>query len=69
MTETTGITPADLEAKFRDIQGQVHVVAENSKKRAAIAGTGLAVILLVVIYLVGRNAGKKTRPVLEIRRL
>ena len=34
MTETAGITPADIEAKFRDIQGQMDVVAEDSKKKA-----------------------------------
>ncbi len=69
MTETTGITPADLEAKFRDIQGQVNVVAEDSKKRVAMAGAVLGVILLVLIYLSGRRAGKRSSSVLEIRRL
>ncbi len=69
MTETTGITPADLEAKFRDIQGQVNVVAEDSKKRVAMAGAVLGVILVVLIYLSGRRAGKRSSSVLEIRRL
>lgn len=69
MTETAGITPADIEAKFRDIQGQMDVVAENSKKKAAIAGSVLAIIILLIVYVFGRNAGKKTSSVLEIRRL
>ena len=69
MTETAGITPADIEAKFRDIQGQMDVVAENSKKKAAIAGSVLAIIILLLVYVFGRNAGKKTSSVLEIRRL
>ena len=69
MTETAGITPADIEAKFRDIQGQVDVVAEDSKKKVAIAGIALSVILMLIVYVVGRNAGKKTSSVLEIRRL
>ena len=69
MTETAGITPADIEAKFRDIQGQMDVVAEDSKKKLAIAGTVLSVIILLIVYVVGRNAGKKTSSVLEIRRL
>ncbi len=69
MTETAGITPADIEAKFRDIQGQMDVVAEDSKKKVAIAASVLAVILLLIVYVIGRNAGKKTSSVLEIRRL
>ena len=69
MTETAGITPADIEAKFRDIKGQVDVVAEDSKKKLAVAGLALSVIILLIVYVLGRNAGKKTSSVLEIRRL
>ncbi|MDH3293024.1 MAG: hypothetical protein OER95_01730 [Acidimicrobiia bacterium] len=69
MTETTGITPADIEAKFRDIQGQVDVVAEDSKKKLALVGGVVGVILLLLIYILGRKAGKKQSSVLEIRRL
>ncbi len=69
MTETTGITPADIEAKFRDIQGQVDVVAEDSKKKLALIGGAVGVILLLLIYVLGRKAGKKQSSVLEIRRL
>ncbi len=69
MTETAGITPADIEAKFREIQGQVDVVAEDGKKRLAMGGLALALIVLLVAYVVGRRAGKKTSSVLEIRRL
>ncbi len=69
MTETAGITPADIEAKFRDIQGQVDVVAEDSKKKMALAGGAISVILLLIIYVLGRKAGKKQSSVLEIRRL
>lgn len=69
MTETAGITPADIEAKFRDIQGQVDVVAEDSKKKMALAGGVIGIILLLIIYVLGRKAGKKQSSVLEIRRL
>jgi hypothetical protein len=69
MTDQEKITPADLENKFRDIQGQVDTVAQDSKKKAAVAGTVFAVILLLIIYAMGRNVGKKQSTVLEIRRL
>ncbi|MGI9594938.1 MAG: hypothetical protein ACR2QK_02185 [Acidimicrobiales bacterium] len=68
MTETAGITPADIEAKFRDIQGQVDVVAEDSKKKMAIGGAAVALVILLLVYVLGRRAGKRKSSVLEIRR-
>ncbi len=68
MTETAGITPADIEAKFRDIQGQVDVVAEDSKKKMALAGGAGALIILLIVYVLGRRTGKRKSSVLEIRR-
>ncbi len=68
MTETAGITPADIEAKFRDIQGQVDVVAEDSKKKMALAGGAGALIILLIVYVLGRRNGKRKSSVLEIRR-
>ncbi len=68
MTEIAGITPADIEAKFRDIQGQVDVVAEDSKKRLALGGLAAALVILLIVYVFGRRAGKKKSSVLEIRR-
>lgn len=69
MTETAGITPADIEAKFRDIQGQMDVVAEDSKKKLAVVGVAVSVLIVLAVYLMGRKAGKRTSSVLEIRRL
>lgn len=69
MAETAGITPADIEAKFRDIQGQIDVVADDSKKRLAVAGAGVSVILVLLVYFLGRRAGKRKSTVVEIRRL
>jgi hypothetical protein len=69
MTETASITPADIEAKFREIQGQVDVVTDSGKKKAVLAGSVLVLILLLVMYVLGRRAGKKRSTVLEIRRL
>ncbi len=69
MSDSTKITPADIEAKLRNVQGQVDSVKEDSKKKMTLIGGGVAALLVLVIYLVGRNAGKKKSTVLEIRRL
>ena len=69
MTEAADITPADIEAKFRDIQGQIDVVTDDSKKTLALGGVVAAVILFLIVYVLGRRAGKKRSTVVEIRRL
>lgn len=69
MSDTSKITPADIEAKLRNVQGQVDAVKEDSKKKMGLIGGGIAALLLLVIYLMGRKAGKKKSTVLEIRRL
>lgn len=69
MTEESKITPADIESKFREIQGQVDTVSEDSKKQVVVGGTIFAIILLAIIYLMGQKSGKKKSTVLEIRRL
>jgi hypothetical protein len=69
MTDTNKISPADIEAKFREMQGQVEAVTNDSKKKVAIGGTALAVLLLLVIYLAGQRSGKRKSTVVEIRRL
>lgn len=68
MTDTS-ITPADIEAKLRDIQGQVDVVAGDSKKKAAIGALVATVLALLVVYFLGRRTGKRKSTVVEIRRI
>lgn len=69
MTEAADITPADIEAKFRDIQGQIDVVAEDGKKKLVIVGGAVAVALLVIMYVFGQRTGRRKSTVLEIRRI
>ncbi len=69
MTDRPGITPADIESKFREVQGQFDVVAADGKRRLAVVGAVGGVVLVIVVYLIGRRAGKRRSTVLEIRRL
>jgi hypothetical protein len=68
-TTSRKIQPADIEAKFREIQDQVDSVAGDGRKQATLLGIVGAVILLILIYMMGQKAGKKKSTVLEIRRL
>lgn len=58
----------DLEAKFRQIQSAVDETATQAKN----AGIGLAVggvLLVLLVYLLGKRTGKKGGAQLEIYRL
>ncbi len=68
MTEPS-ITPADIEAKFRSIQGEVETVSNDSKKVMQLAAAAGAVLLIGMVYYFGRRAGRRNSTVLEIRRL
>jgi hypothetical protein len=68
MTEPS-ITPADIEQKFRSIQGEIETVSNDSKKMLQMAAAAGAILIVAVIYFLGRRSGKRNSTVLEIRRL
>lgn len=63
------VTRADIEDKFRELQGDLTSAAEGVRSKAIVAGGLLAVIVLLVVFLAGRRAGQKKSTVVEIRRL
>ena len=63
------ITRDDLEAKFRALQGEVQSkVDEKKQSMATIAAVG-GIVLLLVVYILGRRSGKKKTTLVEIRRV
>ena len=63
------ITRDDLEAKFRELKGDVDKRARAAKDTAmpfAIAG---GIIMLLLVYLIGKRVGKKKSTIVEIRRI
>jgi hypothetical protein len=71
MTAVTNhrVTKADIEAKLREIRGEVDQTAEAARGFLITAGTAAAVLLIGVAYLLGRRKGKKRSTVVEIRRI
>ena len=62
------IQRSDLEGKFREIQGTVDQTKQTAQDIGAMVAIG-AVVLLVVVYLLGRRRGKKGSAQVEIYRL
>lgn len=59
----------DIEAKLREIRGEVGSTAEAAKP-AIVAVAAVAVVVLVgAAYLLGRRKGRKKQTLVEIRRV
>jgi hypothetical protein len=58
----------DIEAKLREIQGEVDETAESAKGMAVAAGAAIAVGLIVVVFLLVKRRGKRKTTIVEVRR-
>lgn len=63
------ITREHIEAKFRDIAGEVESVEEGARSYVGFAVAAVAVTLVVVAFALGSRRGRRRRTVVEIRRL
>jgi predicted xylose isomerase-like sugar epimerase len=63
------ITRDDIEAKLRELQGEIGERTEAAKVPAIAIAVGVAVVTIAAAYLLGRRKGKRRQTVLEIRRI
>jgi hypothetical protein len=68
VTETKKITRDDLEAKFRELTGDVDQKAEEAKETALAVGAVVAAAVLLGVFLFGRSRGRKKTTLVEVRR-
>jgi hypothetical protein len=65
----TKVTREDIEAKLRELRGEVDTRAQSAKATGVAIVTGVVMVTIVVAYVLGRRRGKKRNMVLEIRRI
>jgi hypothetical protein len=63
------ITRDDIEAKFRELRGDVDERVDEVKMPAAAVAVAVVVVSIVAAYWFGKRRGKKRQMVLEIRRI
>lgn len=63
------ITRADIEAKLRDIRGEVQETAEAAKTPILAVAGGVAAAVVVLAFLLGKRRGRRKSTVVEIRRV
>ena len=59
----------DIEAKLRELRGEVDSVGQRAKGGAVVAGAVVAVAVVAAVYLLGRRRGKKRTTIVEVRRV
>ena len=68
-TETGKITKTDIEAKFREIKGDIDETAESAQGIAITVGAVVAVVVVLGAFVLGKRRGRKKSTFIEVRRL
>ena len=63
------ISRTDLERKMRELQGGVDHARASATSYAIAAGAVVVVAVVGVAFLMGRRRGKRSRTVVEVRRI
>jgi hypothetical protein len=70
LAEPTGrVSRIDIEAKLREIKGEVDETGEKAKVPVLAIGAAVVVGLVAAAYMFGRRRGKRTTTLVEVRRV
>ena len=59
----------DIEAKLRELRGEVDAVGESSRSVVGVVVVGVVVVVLAATYFLGRRKGRRKTTVVEVRRV
>jgi len=65
----TPVSRDDIEAKLRQIRGEVDSTTDRAKVPAIAVGVAAVVVVVGVAFLLGRRRGKRMTTVVEVRRV
>jgi hypothetical protein len=63
------ITRDQIEAKFRELTGEVSDEVESTRSQAITIGLAVGVALVAVVFLIGRRNGRRKSAIVEVRRI
>ena len=69
MAGSERISRDDIERKLRGLQGEVADKVEDRKSALTTAAIVGGVVLVVLVFVLGRRSGKRRSTMVEIRRL
>ncbi|MGZ4728652.1 MAG: hypothetical protein ACXWB2_13095 [Acidimicrobiales bacterium] len=59
---------ADIEAKLRELQGEVEIIGEEAKSYALTVVAVVGVGIVALAFVLGRRRGRRNRTIVEVRR-
>ncbi len=68
-TSNGRITRADIESKLREMRGEVQETAEAAKVPIMAIAAGVAAVVVVAAFMLGKRRGRRKSTVVEIRRV
>lgn len=69
MARNERLTRDDIEKKLRGLQGEVADKVEDRKGALATVAIAAGVVVVVVVFVLGRRSGRRRSTMVEIRRL
>lgn len=63
------VSLGDIEAKLRDLKGDVDQGARTAKNGGAAIGAALAAAVVAIAFVLGKRKARKKTTVVEIRRV
>ncbi len=63
------ITRDEIEAKFREMTGEVTDEMESRRSQAVTVALAVGVALVAVVFLIGRRNGRRRSAIVEVRRI
>jgi hypothetical protein len=68
-TGTERITRDQIEAKFRELTGEVTDEVESTRSQVVTVGLAVGVALVAVVFVIGRRNGRRKSAIVEVRRI
>jgi hypothetical protein len=68
-TDEAPITRDDIEARFRELNGEVGTEVETVRPQLLTVGAAVAAVIITLAFLAGRRRGRKRSAVVEVRRI
>ncbi len=63
------VTRADIEAQLRKLRGELEDTEEVVKEAGKSVAIGGVILLLILVFLLGKRRGRRKSTVVEIRRI
>jgi hypothetical protein len=67
--EGARVDRGDIEAKLREIRGEVDSLGDSTRNYAIVAGAVVAVAVVALAFTLGRRKGRRRTTVVEVRRV